>query len=310
MGGSRSRAARALSAIALSAGVLVVTVSPAAAGPGTAGTFGSDLSVPPSPTSHPAYNGDHADCNDFSGHPCTLAAGRVHTGNAHAVGAHIPGVVVGFAIRSLTTDAITFRLVRYLGAGNYLGAGTGPSVTLGGTGAVESYPVSPGVPVAKGDLVGFDDPVTPIAQSANCDLMASWVEFSPPLDDGGTGVVDANSSCELLVNASVEPDLDQDLLGDDTQDDSVVVPACGYTQVGTAHDDVIDGFDEGDWIRGLRGRDKLRGYAGKDCLRGGAGRDTLNGGSGVDRLDCGGGDDVAIADRRDTVRDCERVRRS
>lgn len=282
-------------------------------------TFGSGLTSPPSPNSHPAFHGDFADCNDFDGHPCTLAAVAVHRGSAHPVGAPIPGVVVRFRIRSLTTDSITFRIIREQGTSpsTYRGVGSGPSVALGGTGEVETYAAAPAIPVARGDFVGFDEPVTPIAQTSNCDLRGAWLEFTPLLPNGGTDAASANSTCELLVNADVEPDLDRDGLGDETMDSSVSVPACGYTQTGTSGDDRIEGFPLGDRILGLGGADRLSGIEGRDCLNGGGsadrlsggpGADRLNGGGGADRLDCGSGADVAIAGPVDHVlANCEEI---
>jgi hypothetical protein len=45
-------------------------------------------------------------------------------------------------------------------------------------------------------------------------------------------------------------------------------------------------------------------------MRGGSGRDRLSArGSALDVVDCGPGNDVALVDRHDRVRRCERVRR-
>lgn len=78
---------------------------------------------------------------------------------------------------------------------------------------------------------------------------------------------------------------------------------------GRGHDLLI-GARGGDCLSGGPGNDRLDGRAGADVLLGGTGDDRLRGGPGRDRLDCGPGRrDVAIADRTDTVRGCERVRR-
>jgi Ca2+-binding RTX toxin-like protein len=112
-------------------------------------------------------------------------------------------------------------------------------------------------------------------------------------------------------------------------------PPPASKQVGTAHadrligdteDDVIDGrggpdriFGRGgndyliggggnDWLYGGVGDDRLRGGAGADHLLGGPGADVIfAAGGGSDIVDCGGGRDIAHIDRRDRVRDCERV---
>ena len=86
--------------------------------------------------------------------------------------------------------------------------------------------------------------------------------------------------------------------------------ACLFSKLGTAADDRLRGGPAGDRLRGRAGDDILRGRGRRDCLSGGAGDDLLRGGRGRDRLRCGGGKrDVALADRRDLVRGCERLRR-
>jgi hypothetical protein len=104
-------------------------------------------------------------------------------------------------------------------------------------------------------------------------------------------------------------------------------PCLGGT-AGTNDADVLVGTDAADQIRGARGADRLLGLAGDDCLSAGVGRDRINSGAGRDRLRagdgrdrlktvdgerdrvrCGRGFDVAIVDRRDRVRGCERVKR-
>ncbi|HEY7257354.1 MAG TPA: PKD domain-containing protein [Solirubrobacterales bacterium] len=102
---------------------------------------------------------------------------------------------------------------------------------------------------------------------------------------------------------------------------------CANRRRGTGGADRVKGFSAGDRIEGLAGDDRLLGGPGQDCLIGnggddrlvgGAGRDLLRGGAGKDTLDlrgggrdrgdCGAGrGDRARADRRDTVRHCERV---
>lgn len=78
---------------------------------------------------------------------------------------------------------------------------------------------------------------------------------------------------------------------------------------GTRRADRLVGTTRRDVLDGRRGDDVLVGRPGDDRLLGGRGRDRLRGGPGADRLDCGPGRDVAIVDRRDRVRRCERVRR-
>ena len=89
--------------------------------------------------------------------------------------------------------------------------------------------------------------------------------------------------------------------------------------VGTARRDVICGRPGADRIDGGRGDDRLEAGSGEDTVTGGAGRDVVLGGGGRDVVllrdgvrdvvDCGTERDVVVVDRRDSVRNCEVVRR-
>jgi hypothetical protein len=94
---------------------------------------------------------------------------------------------------------------------------------------------------------------------------------------------------------------------------------------GLAGDDKLIGGTGNDLLTGGAGDDRLNGDAGDDRLKGGNGNDTLTPGAGKDRveaggghdtisardgardtIDCGAGRDKVVADRNDTVRNCER----
>jgi Ca2+-binding RTX toxin-like protein len=105
---------------------------------------------------------------------------------------------------------------------------------------------------------------------------------------------------------------------------------------GRAGDDCLHGGTGSDRLLGQKGHDRLWGHGGSDRLKGGGGDDNLNGGGGGDRLRggagensysahrgddeirarngtaevvrCGRGEDVAIVDRGDRTRRCEKVR--
>lgn len=68
------------------------------------------------------------------------------------------------------------------------------------------------------------------------------------------------------------------------------------TLIGRAGDDIIRGETGDDSLIGENGNDTLDGGAGYDYLDGGAGHDTLNGGSGLDSLYGGSGNDTYIVD--------------
>jgi Ca2+-binding RTX toxin-like protein len=135
-----------------------------------------------------------------------------------------------------------------------------------------------------------------------------------------------------------------DILRGTDGDDVIAARGGDDTVSARGGDDLVCGARGADVIRGGRGDDRLRGGRGDDRLRGGtgndvthggasddrlvggAGRDLLRGASGADRLvsrerraagqarvsdrvDCGPGrPDLAVADRRDHVKRCERVR--
>ena len=94
---------------------------------------------------------------------------------------------------------------------------------------------------------------------------------------------------------------------------------CPSVVVGTTGRDLMFGTRLGERILGGLGNDTIHGRGGNDQIVGGRGRDILWGGDGNDTIVsrdgsrdivyCGAGWDVAIADRLDTVRGCERVRR-
>jgi hypothetical protein len=104
-------------------------------------------------------------------------------------------------------------------------------------------------------------------------------------------------------------------------DDLLISPRItgGILGGGKGHDRLIGGLGF-DLLNGGPGRDRITGARGSDGISGGPGRDRLSGGRGRDsiesrdsagdRVGCGQGRDRVRADRRDSVRGCERTRRS
>jgi Ca2+-binding RTX toxin-like protein len=180
----------------------------------------------------------------------------------------------------------------------------GPRPLVGG--ALNTFPAS--VAVKAGDVLG--------ANSANAPTVNNACLFLVPgepthffrigdLADGETGAFNTNTGARMNISAVLEPDCDNDGLGDETQDTNLSTCPAGTTPTGpitgpggapvtcqgvnatiagTAGNDVRIATPGKDVIAGLGGNDKLSGLAGTDLICGGKGKDTLNGGKGKDKL--------------------------
>ena len=77
---------------------------------------------------------------------------------------------------------------------------------------------------------------------------------------------------------------------------------------GTRAGDRLKGGAGNQRIRGMSGNDRIKAGPGRDCLLGDGGRDRLHAKDGRrDLVRCGRGRDVAIVDRKDRVRRCEKI---
>jgi hypothetical protein len=188
----RTPAHRLRIAIALSAmAVAIAALSPARSSATI--TFGSDLKSP--------LSGIIDDCLLTDG-SCTHLLTGVHRGNEFPAASPTDGVVVKFGIKSAAGDSVTFRLGRLSSDFRAKGAGFGSVELLPGAGTY-SFPAY--TPIRAGDYVGVDSSSVSAASSA-CGGGARWFAYFPPLDDGGPFQDPAyNSTCELLVNATVRP---------------------------------------------------------------------------------------------------------
>ncbi len=201
------------------------------------------------------------------------------------------------------------------------------------SGVLNTFPAS--VAVQSGDVLGLHVP-SPGGQA--CFFSAPGETFLLKVgnladgqsDDFATGVMGANF--RLNVSALVEPDCDNDGLGDETQDTNPSGPACPppppappgppptckgkpATIVGTDGGDKLSGTPAADVIAALGGNDKASGLAdndvvcggpGKDTLKGGADQDTLLGQKGKDKLKGGAGADLCKGGKgKDTASKCE-----
>jgi hypothetical protein len=166
-------------------------------------TVGSDLSLPTPSISNNCI---------LSTPPCTHVLFAVHAGNAFPRTSPTDGTIVSFGMKTGVlrgaNETATLRVA--LGSGdtaNMTGAGTGPTITVHEPGTY-SFPAS--LPIKAGDYIGIDTSSTrAFAASATCGSppnSGGYFTYHPVLTDGGPfQTADANSTCELLINAVVAP---------------------------------------------------------------------------------------------------------
>jgi hypothetical protein len=159
--------------------------------------------------------------------PCTYVS-FIHPadpdGDPYSGGAPRDGVITKFRISAYgaggvgTPATVTFRLADITrtnpDSAQASAVGTGPTVTIAGTGEIEEFPGR--LAVEKGNHLAIDtSDAHAVYASSGSDF--TYV-FAPPLMDGmGARTSDAVTE-ELLVGAVIEPDSDNDGFGDETQD--------------------------------------------------------------------------------------------
>jgi hypothetical protein len=218
---------------------LVTLISIAAAGlvlvaPATgsgAVTIGSDLGNAPNT---PGFN-----CNNLRN--CTIRQATLPPSATAAGGltAPISGVVVRFRVRSgAGSNPLTLRVIHPL-APSFIGAGTSAAVTPPPNQVSPPFDVR--MPIAVGDSIGVDccqagqhDVHFQNAGAGDINFWGSLLNL--PLADAEQRNFDStNSNFELLLNADIEPDADNDGFGDETQDQctgqagSQALPCSGFT---------------------------------------------------------------------------------
>jgi hypothetical protein len=200
-------------ALSLLAGLLLL---PAA---GQAATiFGSRLKNAPSEN----------DCEQFFG-PCTIAS-FIHpsepNGDPYSGGAPVAGVITKFRayVETSTPSPLTLQLaeVSRPNPGEESTAiasivATSPPVTIQPTPEAEIEEFSTRLPVKKGQQLAVV-----AGEKLNVTYQSGGEQFSylfsPPLVSGGGPSTSHQSTGDLLVQATIEPDADGDGFGDETQD--------------------------------------------------------------------------------------------
>jgi Ca2+-binding RTX toxin-like protein len=283
---------RWIAAAALALGLLVVLAPATAQAAVTVGQSPPSAGAPTAcgPTTDFA---DAVQLSSASGNPYVVPAGggvitswrtsvatgslqvklRVFTGNATAI-----TPLAESAVESITPGGQTQFPTRVpVGGGELLGfAFMGDATGCANNGA------------AAGDVIGIAVPSGPLGQSEAVD---------------GTG-----SNFLLNISANLEPDLDKDGFGDETQDQcptqaatqgpciqckgkvaTIVGTNSPETIAGTSGADVIAALGGNDTVNGANSNDIICGGSGNDLLKGGVGKDKLFGDRGKDTLKGGGG---------------------
>jgi len=175
-------------------------------------TFGSQL------TNSPNY-GACADAGLTA--PCTWVSHNhpTSTGDPYTAGAPNDGVITKFRIRALGAGAsVTFRVANITptppDSAQAAAVGTGPTVTIAGTGEIEEF--TGRLPVKQGNHLAIDTTDAQAIYETGGDEFTYG--FGPVLVDGAAARSSANAHGQLLVAATVEPDADKDGFGDETQD--------------------------------------------------------------------------------------------
>ncbi len=160
-----------------------------------------------------------------SASPCTVSQSVLPAANAAAGGLLAPsdGVVVRWRIKvAAQVSQVALRITRPGDSATRTGAGTGPTVTPSAN-ATSTFDVR--LPIERGDALGLNCCQFAIGAFAdtNDGIYRFWnpvlFDGSPPTPSGVSG-----PDRELLINADIEPDVDADGYGDETQDGCSTTP--------------------------------------------------------------------------------------
>ncbi len=273
-----------------------------------------------------------------------MAQPSVTSGNSYVVPAD--GTITSWSHNAYSgaNQNVTMKLWRVVSGTSYRVIGHDGPRTFSGPGLLSFSGIS--VPVLGGDVLGLN---AGTGGFIDCMFPApgDTMLYANPSDtpDGQTTNFTTVPDRRPNISAVVEPDCDNDGLGDETQDtnlsscapSTIPPPAPGTatatckglpaTIVGTEGNDVrvassgrdvIAGLGGNDTLSGLGGRDLICGGAGKDKLKGGPGndflsgqkgKDTLKGGPGKDKLSGKKGKDLCIGGPgKDKAKGCEKTK--
>lgn len=141
--------------------------------------------------------------------------------------APIDGIVVRWRIKVGASEVapVALRITRPGDSSSRTGAGTGPTETPPAN-TTSTYEIR--LPIRAGDGIGIDCCLTSDVYYAFANTTdSSFLVWNPPLqNDAAPRPNDDSFPYEVLVNVDIEPDCDNDGLGDETQDPQVLGTAC------------------------------------------------------------------------------------
>jgi uncharacterized repeat protein (TIGR01451 family) len=160
--------------------------------------------------------------SDTSLAPCTGGGCTIWQASPSGLADIVPsaGVVVRFAVRTALPQSFRLRVIRPGAGSTATVVASSPFVAVSGTDTAQSVNVR--LPVRQGDIVALG--MTSGADPPRADLdSASWSCFDRNATepaDGSTGTIldPCVFNSELLYNVTIEPDVDGDGYGDETQD--------------------------------------------------------------------------------------------
>jgi hypothetical protein len=140
----------------------------------------------------------------------------------------IDGVVTSWGVKTGSSATLTLRVLRPAGGLSFTAAGTSsPQSVPPGT----SLALPTQLPIKTGDAIGVDNTSNAILFGVNAG--ATLVYWSPLLAGGATLMGTSFAAREAQIQANVEPDVDCDGKGDETQDTNLSDGPCKAPPVQT-----------------------------------------------------------------------------
>jgi uncharacterized repeat protein (TIGR01451 family) len=191
-------------AFAVSAAAALAAAAPA----GAAFTIGSDLSHTPT---------NYSGCLGNPAGTCTVMQTRIASQDIKSM---VDGVITRVRARpgASATGSARLRVAHLASNGDYTFTAASAFFAAPGTNEIVTVPTR--IPVAAGDLIGFEG--TPGSNvgfyvDSAADSAAAYFEPSPP-DNVPAAPTTGLTHSEFLMNADIELDMDHDGYGDETQD--------------------------------------------------------------------------------------------